>query len=311
MKTTNLLLSVCVGLMALTSCKDESEANEDWCLDSAYRVPLSININIDRSFSEYTDVDSTMMDAMQYRSTRGDPTWQLQYHVAVYEKGKQLPSDVFSSFENPVKVKARPGKYRFAAWASYTPPISSRSHYFNVDDFSEIMLKQKYDYSGGDSYKVPYRGIREHSVAYTSDTLSMDLSPAMAKFRLIATDTPDYTPAKTTVSYESVPAAVNGLTGKVNYFWNDVQFSSAINGDELATDYVLSHPEETEVFAKIEIFDDENNLRARLTHLRIPLVNGGVTTIRGNFYSVFDLNGLDAGGIAIDTDFEGTYEIEI
>lgn len=315
MKTTKLLLSVGIGLMtmtALTGCKDEMEVNEDWCLDETYKVPLKVNVNVDKTFSDYVEIDSTAMNGSQYRSTRGDPSWQLQYHVALYEKDKTVPTDVFTSFDNPVKVKARPGKYNFVGWATWSPPDGSKTHYFNLDDFNEIMLKQKYDYVANDSYKIPYRGAEMHSVAWTDDEMVLTARPAMAKFRLVATDRPQFTPMKTVVSYYSLPAAVNGLTGRINYAWSDIQFENQITDDELlASDYVLAHDEETEIFVKVEIYDNLGNMRARLSKLRVPVVNGGVTTIKGNFYSVLDLSGLSAGGISIDTEFEGTYEIEV
>lgn len=314
MKTTKLLLTIGIGLTVLTACKDnETPYNEDWCLDPTYKVPLAVKINIDKTFSNYTEVDSTAMDAGQYRSTtRGDPSWQMMYHIGVFGKDKTTPVEVFSSFDNPVKIDVHPGKYTFVGWASLSPPIEdSRSFYYNLDDFDEIMLKHKYNYDVDDPYKIPYRGLDDFSVAWTDNGMELNLTPAMAQFKLIATDQPDYTPAKTVISYYKVPAAINGYTGKINYMWDDVQFESTIKDDLLASDYVLSESSETEVFVKIEIYDEEGNLQARLSKLRIPLINGGITTVKGNFYSILDLTGLDAGGISIDTEFEGTFEIQI
>jgi len=314
MKTSKLLLSVGLGLAMMTGgCRDTYEDNEDWCLDETYRVPLNILVNVDRSFSDYLTVDSTAMDNEQYCSTRGDPSWMTQYYVAVYDKEKKEPIDVVSSFDNPVRVKVRPGKYSFVGWASLTPPIEdTKSPTFNMDDFNEIMLKQKYDYVANDPYKIPYRGRVEHSVAYTSDEIELTATPAMAKFRLIATDTPQFSPCRAVVSYSSLPAAVNGLTGKINYAWSDIQFEHLIADDNLiAADCVFSEETETEVNVKIEIYDTRNAMVARLSNLKIPLKNGGITTVKGNFYSILDLKGISSGGISIDTEFEGTYEIEI
>ena len=188
MNRTNLLLSIGIVLMLATGCKDETEPNEDWCLDSEFRVPVKVNIEIDKSFSDYLTIDSTKMDIRQYGRTRSDPSWELQYYVATYEKDGTKPVDVFSSFTNPVDVKVKPGKYKFVGWATYTPPSESRCHYFHLDDFSEIMLKHKYDYEGNDYYKVPYRGDSIHRVSYTTSELNLGLKPAKAKFKLIATD---------------------------------------------------------------------------------------------------------------------------
>lgn len=311
MKKSKLLLSIGTVLLLMAGgCKDEPDEHPDWCLDKSYKVPVMVHVNVDPAFSDYTSVDSTMMEP-KTRQTRGDPSWQLQYHVAAYEKGKTTPTDVFYSDENPVKTNLHPGKYTLVGWASYSPSASSKGHYFNMDDFSELMLKHKYDYTGNDPWKVPYHGTKETSIAYTTSVDSVPVKAAMAQYKIIATDTAKFIPKKAVISYSSVPAAINGLTGKINYQWNDIEFESEIKNNVLATDYVLSDTKETSVNANIEIYDENNNLCARTLNLRIPLKNGGLTTIRGNFYSILDLTGLDSGGIVIDTEYEATFEIEI
>lgn len=310
MKSLKLLLSIGTVFLLASGCKDGHDDQENWCLSNAYKVPVMVHVNVDPAFSDYTTVDSTKMEP-KTRQTRGDPSWQLQYHVAAYQKGKSTPTEVFYSDENPVKTKLHPGKYTLVGWASYAPSASSKDHYFNLDDFSEIMLKHKYDYPGNDPWKVPYHGRKETSIAYTTTEDSVHVKAVMAQYKIIATDTAKFVPKKAVISYSSVPAAINGLTGQINYQWNDIEFESEIKNNVLVTDYVLSDSKETHVIANIAIYDKDNNLCARTLNLRIPLKNGGLTTIRGNFYSILDLTGLDSGGIIIDTEYDETFEIEI
>ena len=119
------------------------------------------------------------------------------------------------------------------------------------------------------------------------------------------------------ISYYDLPGAIDALTGDVNLKWNDVSFTSYPDGDLLAFDHVLSNEKkETSISVKVEIYDDKDELKARVDKITLPLINGGITTLKGNFYSMLipednDDNGNSGGGgIGIDPEWEETVEIE-
>lgn len=312
MKRFSLFLPI--GLLTLCACSSKDEPVEDDCLDPRFRAPVEVTLNVSKCFSPYKNIDSTRyskVDSSLLR-TRADASWQLRYMVAAYRRNSDEPLEVVSSLDNKVKLDLPPDKYTFIGWADYVP-CDGKSYYYHTDEFNEIMLRHKYDYTANDPWKVPYRGSLEQRVAYTTTAASVDISPAMGNYKLLATDTPEFKPGKILITYiKPMPCAVNGLSGKINYMWNDMSFESEVNDNMLASDYVLSEDEETTVYVRVEIYDDRNNLRARVRQLAIPLVNGGVTTVKGNFYSILDLDGdFQAGGITIDTEFDATIEIEI
>lgn len=47
--------------------------------------------------------------------------------------------------------------------------------------------------------------------------------------------------------------------------------------------------------------------------MRIPLVNGGVTTVKGNFFSVLESEPASStgSGITIKTEWDASFEIEL
>ena len=272
---------------------------------NGFRTDLDVYLSLDKSFSEYKDIDSTMF------ASRGSTAWGIRYCVAAYRRDDTEPYVVHSSYDNPVSFSLPPGKYTFVGWADHVPNYDDKSYYFYTDEFSEILLRHKYDYEGNDLAKVAYSGKKELRVAYTTKSLQLDMNVAMARYRLIATDTADFTPGKVLVSYYNLPASIDPYSGKINGLWNDVSFASTVSGKELAFDQLLAEAEERRVSASVEIYDDRNNLRARVRKVDIPLIKGGVTTVRGNFFTTLQLDdGMSAGGIIIDTEFEETVEIE-
>ena len=122
------------------------------------------------------------------------------------------------------------------------------------------------------------------------------------------------------VKYTSLlPSAINGVTGAINWWWDDISFTNPVkdtlggNVQLLASDYVFSQDTETSVTVTVEIYDDADILRARKTNLKIPLVNGGITTVKGNFFSYLELDKGSGGGagISIKTEWDATFEIEL
>ena len=272
---------------------------------NGFRTDLDICIDIDDRLREYRDIDSTAF------YTRGSLAWGIRYCVAAYRRDERQPYEVKSSFDSRVRFSLPPGKYTFVGWADHTPTYEDKSYYFHTDDFSEVMLRHKYDYEANDLGKMAYSGKNEFRVAYTTNETRLDLHPNIARYQLLATDTADFVPGKILVSYFDLPASVNPYTRKINGRWSDVSYVSSVTGNRLAFDQVLAEDSEVTVNASVEIYDDNNNLRARVRKVEIPLINGGITTVRGNFFTTLHLDdGMTGGGITIDPEFEETVEIE-
>lgn len=270
-----------------------------------FRSDLKVTLSLDRSFREYSTVDSLIFNS------RSSASWGMRYCVAAYRRDDPVPYDILTTYDAEVNFSLPPGLYKFVAWADPVPDYSGKSWFFYTDDFSEILLRHKYDYQGNDSGKVAFRGVASQRVAYNTRELQMTLTPAMGRFRLLATDTPSFTPGHVLICYADLPASIHGLTGDINLRWNDVGFVTVPSGSMLAFDNVLASSEEITVDLCVEIYDDRDNLRARVRKVSVPLVNGGVTTVQGNFYSTLQLEpGQSQGGIDIDTEFRETVEIE-
>lgn len=305
------LVSTVSVMLLLNGCsgqQDSPDFDEDWCLDPNFRSSLVVDVDVNGSFSHYVGMDSV------FRTRAALDDASLKHYVVVYSKTKDSPVAQSEGFGNVHHLSLKPGKYTLVTWADYELKDEGKSLNFYTDDFSELLLKNKYSYEGASPVKPGYRGIREVSVAYTSDTVRVAASPAMGLYRLIATDTVEYVPAKTVVKYTSkIPSSINLRDGKFNWWWNNISFSYLPEGNLLAADHLLSQPEETSVTVSVEVYDEKGYLRARKKNLVIPLVNGGITTVRGNFLSVLDSepDEVSGNGVSIKTEWDGDIEIEI
>lgn len=311
MKSSTLISTfLSLLLFSLNGCKDNVEFDEDWCLRDTYKKPLLVDVELDKSFTQFASIDS----AFSTRSSTKAQDLVLRYYVAAYTKDSNEPIALSSSFENKVELSIHPGKYDIVSWVDYESESNGVGANYYTDDFTELLLRNKYSYSEASIDKLGFRGIKSASIAYTTDSLSITATPAMAQYRLIATDTVAYKPEKVVITYTSqIPAAINAKDGSFSWWWDDISFTTTPNGKTIASDFLLSQETETSVTANIEIYDSKGYLRARKKDLKIPLINGGITTIKGNFLSILeeDDNPSNGSGISINPEWDASFDIEI
>ena len=308
------LLLFCVPFL-IGSCSKDSPEDENYCLDPSYKVPLEVVVNVDESFKDYLTVDS-----FGYKTRSDDIEPYLRYYVAAYPMTSGLPTVVSSGTDRKLSMHIHPGRYTIVGWVMYEADNKIHGYNFYDDDLSELLLKNKYNYSGGDPYKIAFRTAEAKNIAHNTRSIDINARPAMARYRIIATDTASFEPVKVLIRYTSpLPAAIHAKTGEINWWWTDINFTSTISniidvGEKLATDLVLSQDgKQTSVTATVEIFDKDDRIRARKKNVRIPLTNGGVTTVTGRFYSVLELDedASSGSGISIKTEWDATFEIEL
>lgn len=299
------------GAFLFTSCHSDNEV-EDPCLRPDYKSSVKVSLDVDVKLSKYKDV--SFADDLN-RQTRSAEQWQLRYTVCAFQDGKsnEVPVASVSSLSPELELSLPLGKYNVVAWADYVSDGSLSSRYFHTDDFSDILLKDKFSYSGIDSHKIGFLGSESLTVSYRTPELKIALSPAMGQYRINATDSPDYTVGKVLVTYpQGVPSSLNVLSGKICHKWYGVSFET-IPAGEVAFDNVFAESKEIKVAVKIEVFDDSGRLRARRNFLDIPLVRGGVTFVNAKIYTILDPDSGDApsgGGMGIDGDYDDSFVIE-
>lgn len=307
----------CLAFVVGTSCSNDKEDwDDDHCLDPSYLVPLTVDVSVDKIFKEHLTIDTIFSDTTTTRAT--DMTPYLRYYVAAYPMTDSLPTVVASSYDSKVPIKIHPSRYTMVGWVMYESPDKQRSFNFYDDDFSELLLKNKYNYTGADIYKLAYRACEAKNIAHNTALTTLNAKLAMGQYNIIATDSADFTPDKVVVYYTSMlPASIHAKTGKINWWWSDISYTYPVTpksdgSNLLASDFVLAQDDkDVSVTVTIEVYDEDGKLKARKKNVEIPLRNGGVTTIKGDFYSVLDLDkdGSAGSGIEIKTEWDASFDI--
>lgn len=310
-----------IGSLSLLtmSCSKEIEEDEDYCIRPDYKATVSVHLSVDESLSPYRSI---IEDGVEPKLTRSNDGYKLRYSVCAYpldsagSKTKANSNEYFAQSTDPNIELALPlGKYRIIAWADFISEDSTKKPYFHTDDFSDMLLVEKYQYQGCDNFKICFNGENNLTVSYKTPQLNIDLSPTMGQYRLVASDNPDYEVGKIRISYPSgLPASWNLLTGEICHHWQDVSFSPTCD-KYIAFDNVFSE-NLYNIELLVEVFDKDGKLKARRNSIKIPIKKGGVTTYTAKLFTVLEDNnssvtppeGNNGGGI--DFIFGDTFFIE-
>lgn len=301
-------------LLVFSACQHTYVEDVDWCLKDTDKLQVEVSIALDSAFSDYITIDTLSV------KTRNMDSPFLKYYVAAFRENESNPAMVVSSLDSVVRMNVKPGKYTIVGWVQYCQGSDSKGCNFYDDDFTELLLRNKYSYKPGSPSKIAYRAVDSLRLALNTRNIKMVAKPAMGRYRIIATDSAGFNPSKVVVKYtSSIPAAIHGKNGEINWWWNDISYTSPSvtslgpEGDLLAYDYILAQDnEETILVATVEIYDEFGKVKARKNKVNIPVVNGGLTTIKGDFYSSFDSkvnSSSGGGGIGINKEYSATVEI--
>lgn len=299
-------------------CSKDIEEDEDYCLRPDYKAKVNIHLMVDESLSPYRNI---IGDEVESQLTRSGEEYKLRYSVCAYPldysgyMAKSTVNEYYVQSTDPnVELSLPLGKYRIIAWADFISDKSGQKPYFHTDDFSDMLLVEKYQYQGCDNFKISFNGENNLTVSYKTPALNIDLSPTMGQYRLIASDLPDYEVGKIRISYPSgLPASYNLLTNEICHFWQDVSFFP-IGDKYLAFDNVYSE-NLYNLELRVEVFDKDGKLKARRNSIKIPIKKGGVTTYTAKLFTILEEDSTDTpidsnNGAGIDFDFGDTYIIE-
>ena len=321
------------ALFALSACINE-KPDFKTC---RYKVGLRVHIDT-RSLPDYI-----------YDYTRAED-YRVQYILEVYSPDKDALVDEIILYGTTATevltadIEVPIGDYRIYAWASYCGEDAVKSLFYDTSDFNDISWKEPYE--GNSNFKQAYTGYASFSLSEKMQlpadiTVDVELQSPMARYQIIATDLMEFIakgepdePEED--SYDGVvefnetmsqTPNLSAFTVKVNYmgylprnfnvFSNNpfdsatgVSFEGGINtisSDQalLAFDYCMVNGEESSVSVALEIYDKNMNMVNETGTIEIPTRRNRTTIVYGKFLTI-----EGDGGIGIDPDFDGQYNIE-
>ena len=260
---------------------------------------VQVHVAVDESLAAYKDTVYSRSESMV-----------LRYTANAYQ-GSDIVATVVSMTPD-FTMKLPMGDCRICVFVDYVPEGTIEDYHFFTDIFSEILLKNRVNYEPAVAHRI---GLYGNEIATDSDThVNITASIAMAQYRLIASDYPDYEIGNIRISFNSAyPAAINGFNGNVCRGWSGLAFNSQCVGETIAADMVFADFDEIMLSARVEVYDTDGKLRARIKSVGIPVRRGGITTVRGPFFTTFEEDdpGPDSGGSGIEIDPSFTTDIVI
>lgn len=265
----------------------------------------------------------------QKKSRAADKDLKLRAVIEVYNQGtdtRVLRKEEFVTATATEglytsTLQLSPGNYDVRLWADYTADARTDNHYITSDTKS-IKILGKDQYRANTDTRDAFTKTHALTVGNQDQSEAITMHRPLAKYRLVATDVAKYNalraerklPAledlKISIIYEGfLPCAYNVSTQKPSDSVGGYGFYSALSEqtDAAATvgkDFVLVNGEQSFVTVTILFKDADGKTISGINGVRIDYRAGQLTTVSGNFLTA------GVGGVQIDTDWSGDYEVE-
>lgn len=254
-----------------------------------------------------------------YPNINGAAARQLNYDEFEFSR------NVMSGYDCDLTLDLAAGDYTVKVWAALTESEGGRS-YYDTDNFGEIRLSG--DHAANTDYRDAFRGTVDITVEPqialgVPDRSTIKMERPLAKYEFVLTEMQSFLEANGGVlgDYEAVvyytgfmPCAYNMFTDRANDSSTGVTYRSDIvrrGGDEatLCFDYVFVGVSETAVQLRMELRrKSDKSVVSRTEELRVPLLRGDVTVVRGVFTTT---SSGGSGGVGVEPGFDGDFNIEI
>lgn len=262
-----------------------------------------------------------------YVPTRSGASYQLRVVAEAYHKGtnqladrrvKLLADD--RTFDMPLGA----GSYDVRLWSDYVPVGNESDWYYNTADSKAVKIASADSYTAGSDTKDAFYGTFTVDLGNEVQSHRVEMIRPFAKYQLVATDVEQYaalvanngypplSEAVIRVLYQGFfPSSFNVVSGMPNNADTGVKFVATpgeVTGQavEIATDYVLVNGSESAVTVTIVLADRNGKEYGRTTDVTVAYRRGYLTTVSGDFLTA----GKTGGGIIIDTEWDGEYNVE-
>lgn len=276
------------------------------------------------------------------RAYQCDVHGKLTDHIADAEWG--ILRDDINSLDTSITIHLEQGMWRILVWADYVTHGSTTDLFYNTTDFEAIRLLG--DHVGSNNFRDAFCGETTINVVLPTKNyiphqdISIAMSRPLAKILFIATDFDDFTTrlaelkaeqaalsneenSREYVSAEDIdkyrvvvryvsnmPSEYDMLKMRPSDISVNVEFKSHIKPlsdteAELAFDYVFVD-EESAVNVIVEIIDEQDNVVARSSRIKVPYMQSQLTIVRGKF-----MTSLASGGVGIMPEFNGDWNYPV
>lgn len=222
------------------------------------------------------------------------------------------------------------GEYDMNLWADYAVAEAALTDkYYDTESLKAVKIITEPYVANTDAKDTAYGNKSGISVPAQGAIAVVELERPLAKYRIIVDaeeiaeyqelrrKNPNNFPAieemTVSIAYEGYfPSSFNILTGKPNdallgisYSRSLADFDSSAEELELGNDWILVNGTSSFVNATVKITDSKGKTVCSTPGVQIDYRRNQLTTIKGKFLT----SGVNNGGIRIDTEWDGEYEV--
>lgn len=183
-----------VLLLLLTSCGVHEWPEEEWYADAS----VVLHLDFTTEMPLYTEIDYARNGEVHGSIGSHD----IRYIVNVYRTDNKraesrLPdttvvvtkSSIFG-LNHSIPLTLQDGTYSFRIWTDYVDVGTTTDKYYKTDDFSEIILMDRYNHSGSNDYRDAFKGSEKEVVVSggTAQEVVIGMKRPLGKFKFVSTD---------------------------------------------------------------------------------------------------------------------------
>ena len=229
-----------------------------------------------------------------------------------------------------VDLQLSEGSYDLRLWADYARTDSPLADaFYHSESLKAITLFTEAYAANTDAKDATYGNENGLTVSDEGTSLTMTLQRPLAKYRIIvdADEIAEYlrmrsiNPAEfpaleeltVSVQYEGYfPSGFNVATEKPNDAVGGIAYTTSLadcdasaSEIELGSDWILVNGNSSFVNATVTLSDGQGNAVCRVPGVQIDYRRNQLTTVKGRFLT----SGANSGGIRIDTEWDGSYDV--
>lgn len=260
------------------------------------------------------------------------PGLKLRCFYEIYKQGMDTPVHTEVSYPEvneegilTLQYKLESGSYSMAVWADYV--MEKDIAFYTAESLKKVKVITDPYKANTDAKDAAYLYIEDIAAKGRPIALTAQLNRPLAKYELVATDVERYLAKKDELGLPPLdelqvkvnylgffPVGFNVVTGKPNdAVASVVNYGSAVDTAKvsvgtlpLGSDWVMVNGDETFVEAELLITDSKGRMVSRVPRVRIDYRRNCLTTVKGKFLTA----GIQEGGVHIDTEWEGNFEVE-
>lgn len=269
-------------------------------------------------------------------SRAADAAVNVRYHFQITPAGdrskivhqEERYSDDLTRADFSLDLNIPPGDYDLWCWSDHADASTGKSKHYDSSDFNTIPLSAPH--VGNDDAKESFRGVTRFTVEasvyadYRKD-VDIALDRPMAKYQFVSTDLEEFMEKEMAKGNASalegyrvrmyytgyLPTVYDNFQNRPVNSKTGVSFEGTIvplNEKEalLGFDYLMVNGNESSVPVALEIFNPSGIKVGYVAPIDVPTQRNRLTVVKGRF-----LTSSATGGIGINPDFNGDFNIEI